>query len=717
MSHSIDPTRHRVVFQPSGRQGDVPDGTNLLDAARMLGVEIEAICSGKQTCGKCQVAVEEGFFAKHGIASTAGHLTQPDGREAHYWEKQPHTDGRRLACGCEVLGDLVVFVPEESQARKQIVRKAATDRAIVIDPAIRLYYVEVVPPTLEHQLGDWDRIASELDARFGLKNVRLDPVLLGSLQATLRQGDWNVTVTVWQDREAVRVQPGYVEEAYGLAVDIGSTTVAMHLCDLRTGAVLATASRMNPQVAYGEDLMSRVSYCDDRPDGLATLHSAIITALNELAGEAGAEAGIETDAITDMVLVGNTVMHHILLNVPPRELGQSPFGPAISDAVDIKARDLGLKLALGAHAHVLPVEAGHVGADNVGVILAEEPDKAPSDEVWLIVDVGTNGELLLGNREQLFSASSPTGPAFEGAQIRHGMRAAPGAIERVRVDPDTLDVRIKVIGRDEWSDSWGGGTRGAEEQGSGGAAAGEQGNETAEERRRRKRAALLGQGPILAAGICGSGIIEAVAELFMAGVLTPSGRFASEILSPRLSWQGAKAEFILAWPHETSTGQPIVLTSDDVRNIQLGKAALYSGARLLMERMGVDRVDRVMLAGAFGSYIDARHAMVLGMIPDCDLGKVVTVGNSAGDGARIALLNKGEREDARRLARWTNYIGIAMEPRFQDAFVEAIPLPHAVDAFPHLASLLADAAAQRRARGVSDAMRAPNRRRLAPVES
>lgn len=713
MSQQTNSSTCRVIFQPSGRQGEVPAGTNLLDAARMLGVEIEAICSGKQTCGKCQVTVEDGVFVKHGITSAAEHLTPPDGRESHYWEKNPRTNGRRLACGCEVLGDLVVFVPEESQARKQIVRKAATERAIVIDPAIRLYYVEVVPPTLEHQLGDWDRIAAELDARFGVKNVRLDPVLLGSLQKTLRQGKWGVTVTVWQDREAVRVQPGYVEEAFGLAVDIGSTTVAMHLCDLRTGAVLATASRMNPQVAYGEDLMSRVSYCDDRPDGLATLHGAIIAALNELATQAAVDAGITTDAITDIVLVGNTVMHHILLNVPPRELGQSPFGPAISDAVDIKARDLGLKLALGAQAHVLPVEAGHVGSDNVGVILAEEPDKAPSDEVWLIVDVGTNGELLLGNRDQLFSASSPTGPAFEGAQIRHGMRAAPGAIERVRVDPETLDVRIKIIGRDEWSDAWD-----AEPRRHGGTeAGGGSDEESAEERRQRKRKALLGEGPILAAGICGSGIIEAVAELFMAGVLTPGGRFAPEISSPRLSWQGAKAEFVLAWPHETSTGQPIVLTSDDVRNIQLGKAALYSGARLLMERMGVDRVDRVMLAGAFGSYIDARHAMALGMIPDCDLAKVTTVGNSAGDGARIALLNKAEREDARRLARWTNYIGIAMEPRFQEAFVEAIPLPHAVDGFPHLAEVLAEAAALRRARGVSDAVRAPNRRRQPPAES
>ncbi|MEJ5200260.1 MAG: ASKHA domain-containing protein, partial [Anaerolineae bacterium] len=273
---------------------------------------------------------------------------------------------------------------------------------------------------------------------------------------------------------------------------------------------------MNPQVAYGEDLMSRVSYTDNREDGLATLHGAVIAALNELAAEAAAEADITPEAITDIVLVGNSVMHHILLNIPPKQLGQAPFGPAVSDAVDIKARELGLKLAPGAQAHVLPIEAGHVGADNVAVMLAERPDQAPADEIWLIVDVGTNGELLLGNSRRLCSASSPTGPAFEGAQIRHGMRAAPGAIERVRVDPETLDVNFKIIGREEWSADWGQGRDGS----------GAEEPETPAERRLRKRRALLGEGPLLATGICGSGIIEAVAELFMAGVLTPDGRFA-----------------------------------------------------------------------------------------------------------------------------------------------------------------------------------------------
>jgi uncharacterized 2Fe-2S/4Fe-4S cluster protein (DUF4445 family) len=425
--------------------------------------------------------------------------------------------------------------------------------------------------------------------------------------------------------------------------------------------------------------------------------------LNTLATQAAAAAGTTPEAITDIVLVGNSVMHHILLNIPPKQLGQSPFGPAVSDSVDIKARELGLSLAPGAQAHVLPLEAGHVGADNVGVIIADEPHRAPAEEIWLIVDVGTNGELLLGNSVNLFSASSPTGPAFEGAQIRYGMRAAPGAIERVRVDPDTLEVNFKVIGREAWSIEWdhnGLGSPGQDE------------SLSAQEKRRRRTRLRPGETAILAAGICGSGIIEAVAELFMAGVLTPDGRFAPEASSPRLSWEGAKAEFVLAWPHQTSTGRPVTITSDDVRAIQLGKAALYSGARLLMERRGVDHVDRVLLAGAFGSYIDPKHAMIIGMIPDCDLGRVASVGNSAGDGARIALLDRAQREEARRLARWTNYVGVALEPRFQEAFVEAMPLPHAVDAFPQLAEELATAAARRRARGIADMLSARERRLL-----
>ncbi len=502
-----DNNTHHVVFQPSGRQGRVPHGITLLEAGRLLGVEIEAICGGRQTCGKCQVIVEEGEFPKHDLFSSASHLSPPDESEQRFWAERPHLHGRRLSCTACVLGDLMIGVPEESQARKQVVRKAAGSRPVTVAPPIRLYYVEIEAATLGDPLGIWDRAAAELEARFGLRDTSIDPVLLPELYGAAA-AERAFTLTVWQGRQVVRVQPGYHEQALGIAADIGTTTIALHLCDLRTGEVLATASQMNPQVSYGEDLMSRVSFCDIRPDGLELLHGAAIAALNRLAGEAAAEAGVDQEAITDAVLVGNTVMHHILLNIPPSALGYSPFEPAISDAVDIKARDFGLSIAPAGWVHLLPIEAGHVGADNVGVLLAEEPHHAPADEVWLVVDVGTNGELLLGNCERLYSASSPTGPAFEGAQIRHGMRAAPGAIERVRIDPETLEVNFRIIGRGPWSQDW-------------------------QER--------PGHKALLATGICGSGIIEAVAELFLAGLLTPNGRFVRGVRSARMLREGPHA--------------------------------------------------------------------------------------------------------------------------------------------------------------------------------
>jgi uncharacterized 2Fe-2S/4Fe-4S cluster protein (DUF4445 family) len=574
-------------------------------------------------------------------------------------------------------------VPEESQARKQIIRKSATERVIEIDPAVRQVYVEVSEARLEDQTGDWERLRAALAEQWELegatpstskdailspskdappspskgsilsssKGLQIDYFALRDLQQRLREGEWTATVTLWQDQEVLDVRPGYQEGAYGLAVDVGSTTVAAYLCDLRTGQVLATEATMNPQVAYGEDLMSRVSYATMHADGLAKMRRAIVDSLNQLAGLAAAEAGIKISDIYEIVLVGNTVMHHILLGIDPVELGQAPFALATHDAIDVKARDLGLRLHPAANAHVLPVEAGHVGADNVGVLLAEAPHA--QDEQMLIIDIGTNGEILLGNRERLFSASSPTGPAFEGAQITHGMRAAPGAIERVRIDPETWEPRFKVIGNASWSDEWG-----------------------------------AGPGPIPASGICGSGIIEAVAELYLAGIIRADGRFDPQAQGSRVQWDGRAGAYKLATAEQTSTGEPIVITQNDVRAIQLAKAALYAGAKLLMNQAGLERVDRIVLAGAFGSYIDPKHAMVLGLIPDCDLDKVYAVGNAAGDGARIALLNRGRRREAQRVARWVKYVETAVEPEFQQEFVSAMHLPHVRDPYPHLSGIL-----------------------------
>lgn len=646
---------------PSGRRGQVPTGTPLLEAARELGVGIESICSGRLTCGKCKVRVEEGQFAKHGVTSAADHLT-PVGSDERELLHAMHADDCRLSCTAQVTGDVLIYVPEESRAHKQIIRKAATDRVIDIDPAVRQYYVQVEDAALGEHRGDWRRLQDALAREAGLTDLTIDLHALRQLQPALRQAKRALTVLVWNDCAVIDVRPGYAEGIYGLAVDIGSTTVAAYLCDLRTGAVLATESAMNPQISFGEDLMSRVSYVMMHDDGTEKMHDAIIKALNKLAGQAAHTAGLKVRDIHELVVAGNTTMIHLFLGVDPRELGGTPFALANRDAMDIKARDLGLRLHPAANVHVLPSEAGHVGADNVAVLIAEEPHR--QDEIELIVDVGTNAEIVLGNRDWLMSASSPTGPAFEGAQISAGMRAAPGAIERVRIDRATGRANFRVIGDERWADDW---------------------EVTAP-------SVIAGKPEYLAAGICGSGIIEVVAELFLAGILQADGRFNPAHPTDRLVWEGRRGAYILATPDKTANGQPLYVTQDDVRNIQLAKAALYAGAKIMMKRAGIEQVDRVVLAGAFGSYIDPLYALVLGLIPDCDPQRITAVGNAAGDGARIALLNRAKRREAMELAHGIRYVETAVAADFQDEFVGAIHIPHASDAYPHLADILPEPA-------------------------
>ncbi|MEW6717947.1 MAG: ASKHA domain-containing protein [Chloroflexota bacterium] len=639
-----------VIFMPSGLRGRIPAGTTLLDAARQVGVEIESICGGQLTCGKCKIRIETGTFPKHGIRSEERHVSPTSPEEAELL-KAERAQGCRLACSTTLLGDVLVTIPEESQTRKQIIRKSATERPIEVQPAIRQVYVTVEEPKLEDPQGDWERLQKALSVQWGLQSLRMDVSALQNLPEVLRQGHWSVTVILWQQGEVIAVYPGFREGIHGLAVDIGTTTLAAYLCDLRTGELLATEAMMNPQVTYGEDLMSRVSYAMTHLDGLEKMHTNIIHAINELAKRAVEQAGLQTQDIHEAVLVGNTVMHHILLGIDPNQLGKAPFALVTHDPLDIKARDLGLRLNMGANAHILPLIAGHVGADNVGVLLAEEPHA--QDEMVLIFDIGTNGEILLGNRNRVLSASSPTGPAFEGAQITHGMRAAPGAIERVRIPPQTKEPRLKIISDDHWSDE----------------------------------AAFP---PRSVAGICGSGIIEAVAELFMAGILLPDGRFNPDCQHPRLLQGDQGRAYVLANAEQTKSGQPVVITQKDVRAIQLAKAALHAGAKLLMKRANIHTADKIILAGAFGSYISPKHAMVLGLIPDCPLDKVFAVGNAAGDGARIALLNRQKRLEAKEIARWVEYVETAVEPTFQDEFVAALNLPHSRDPYPHIQVCLSE---------------------------
>ncbi|MBN1219767.1 MAG: DUF4445 domain-containing protein [Anaerolineae bacterium] len=650
MTHDSQ-NQHLIVFQPSGRQGYALEGQTLLDAARELGVEIESICGGQQTCGKCKVLIEAGDFQKYGIVSQKENISPLSDGELAYWQKRRRDPGDyRLACTARVQGDLVINVPEESQARKQIVRKSATVRAVELDPAIRQYFVKVKRPDLnDNHLGDWERLKVALQETHHLQNLQIDFFALRGLQDVLQKGEYEVTVTLWNDREVVRVQPGYAEGAYGMAIDLGTTTVAGHLVDLRTGAMLATEAMMNPQTTYGEDLMSRISYCTMNADGLDKMHIAIIEALSRLVKRATRAAKLQPEDVTELVIVGNTVMIALLLQVDPTPLGRVPFPLVTNDAIDLKARDLGLEVGLGANLHILPAEAGYVGADNMGVVIAESPHI--QDDIHLIVDIGTNAEILVGNKDRLLSASSPTGPAFEGGEITHGMRAAAGAIEQVRIDPQTLTPRFKVIGHDRWSD------------------------EMPDEK-------------IQAAGICGSGMIDLVAELLVAGIIGPDGKFAHETPSPNVRISGRTREYVVATAAQTSSGREIVITQRDIRAIQLAKSALYTGAKILMDRRGVDQVERVLLAGGFGTHIDKQRAMVIGLFPDCDLDNVYPVGNSAGDGAVLCLLSRERRQRARELARWIEYVETAAQPEFQERFVEALHLPHSIDTFPHLKGLL-----------------------------
>ena len=637
----------KVIFQPSGRRGNVDEGMTIKQASQELGVEIEGICGEKATCGKCKVRVEEGFFAKYGVESGMDNLSPLNEAEKKLLIPRQQEDGYRLSCQARIRGDVVVFVPEESRLGKQIVRKEAGEISVELKPSVRKYYVEITPPTLDDALGCWERLQAELDKRFALSGLSIDYQVLRGLQSVMHRDDWKATVSVWMGGEVVNAEPGLVGKSYGLAVDIGTTTVAAYLCDLTTGEVIATESMMNPQVAYGEDVMSRISYSMAHNDGLGSMNRAIIKSINKLAGRVAAAAGIKRSAIVDMTVVGNTCMHHIFLNVDPQYIGRAPFSPALYHSADVKARDLGLRISPGSYVHILPIEAGFVGADNVGVLIAEEPYN--QDDMLLIIDIGTNGELILGNRDKLVSSSCATGPAFEGAEIEFGMRAAPGAIEAIRIDPDTKEVRFKVIGREDWN---------------------------------------ADLDDIGAKGICGSGIIDAVAQLLVTGVIDRTGRFGTGLDTSRLRVTEGQPEFVIAWAEETSLGQDIVLCQRDVRNIQLAKGAMYAGAKLMMRNLGVKKLDKIILAGAFGSYIDKESAAVIGLFPDCAPGNIYAVGNAAGDGARIALLNVDKRAEANEMARKVEYIELTVEPDFQTVFSQAMWFPHMKDNFPHLEHLM-----------------------------
>jgi len=642
-----------IVFTPSGKRGRFAVGTPVLTAARSLGVDIDSVCGGRAICGRCQVTVAEGEFAKHGIVSSAENLSGVSKVETRYADKRGLKQGRRLSCQTLIQGDIVIDVPAESQVHKQVVRKRPEVRDVELDPVTRLYYIEVEEPDMHNPSGDLERVYKALSEQWQIDEVYTDLRTLQSLQKTLRAGEWKVTVAIYHGHirsrnRIIAAWPGFHDKSYGIAFDIGSTTIASHLCELATGKIVASAGVMNPQIRFGEDLMSRVSYVMMNPGGDAEMTAVVREAINGLIAEVAREADIALGDILEAVFVGNPIMHHLLLGIDPIELGGAPFALATSGSKTLWASEIDIAMHADARIYVLPCIAGHVGADAAAVVLSEGPHL--QDENWLIVDVGTNAEIVLGNRERLLACSSPTGPAFEGAQISCGQRAAPGAIERVRIDPDTLEPKFRVIGSELWSDEDGFDEVVAE---------------------------------VGVTGICGSGIIEVLAEMYLCGLVTKDGVIDGTLSgrTPRLEEDGRTFCYRI-WSGE----QDIRVTQNDVRQIQLAKGALYAGAQLLMDRLGVATVDRITLAGAFGSHIDVKYAMVLGLIPDCDLDKVSSAGNAAGTGATIALINGRARREIEDVVKRIEKIETAVEPKFQDHFVGAMGFPHATAPFAKLAA-------------------------------
>jgi uncharacterized 2Fe-2S/4Fe-4S cluster protein (DUF4445 family) len=547
--------------------------------------------------------------------------------------------GTRLACQARVAGDVRIFVPEESRRTRQVVRKEAGERTVPLDPAVKRYHVVLEPPTLADPVADAERLLAALEREHGVAGLTFDLEVLQTLPGIARRAKWDLVAFVWQVGTAagtvVDARPGTDPgRVLGLAVDVGTTTIAAYLTDLESGEVLATESAMNPQVAFGDDVIARLHHAIQHPDGLAELQRTVVAEVNSLAQKAVERSGTVLDDIFDVVVVGNTAMHHLFLGLDPRYLGVAPFAPAVQRAVDTRASAVGLTFHRACRLHVLPVEAGFVGADNVGVLIAEEPYE--QDEILLIIDIGTNGELVLGNRQRMLSTSCATGPAMEGSHIEFGMRAAPGAIERIRIEPGTLDVRFKVIGLEGWHTDYPANEVGAR-------------------------------------GICGSGIIEAAAEMLKAGVILPTGNFDPDLRHERVILEdGRPRKFVIARPEETAVGRAITVSLKDIRALQLAKAALRAGAEILLRNYGVKRPDRVILAGAFGSYIDKHHALAIGMLPDCAPEAVASVGNAAGDGARFALINVGKRQEAAWVAEKVEFVELAMDPDFQKEYVRAM---------------------------------------------
>ncbi len=589
-----------IDFEPIGRRGSFSPDLSLLECAQNSGIELVSICGGAGTCERCKVQVVE------------GQVSPPTEVEKASLSIVEIQEGYRLACQAHPLTNIKLLVPPESLTAPGRTQVEGMEVKAEVDPPVRGIEVFLSPPSLESPIDDstnlWNALASQ-----GYKPGKIDLTVLQELPQLLRQHNWRIAIGLREDEVVYVSSPG--AHWLGLAIDLGTTKIAGYVIDMQSGATLASRGIMNPQISYGDDIISRIDYANRTAENRTHLQSILIEALNRLITDLCASIGAQTSAVVEAVIVGNTVMHHLLIGLPVSQLGASPYVPVTTQALELKARDLGLLIAPGAYVHTLPILAGYVGADHTAILLATRLPECKG--ATLAIDIGTNTEICLNYNGKLTSVSCASGPAFEGAHIRFGMRAAPGAIEHVRITGE--QVEIQTIG---------------------------------------------GESP---AGICGSGLVDAIAQMRIQGILDRGGKIAAH---PRVRRKAQQAEFILA---ERPGLEPITISQQDVREIQLAKAAIRAGIQTLVKAAGISEcdLDQVMLAGAFGTYIDVKSAVDIGMLPDLPIERFKQVGNAAGTGARLALISIKERILAQDIARKVGYLELAKVHGFSRTFANA----------------------------------------------
>ncbi|MEJ2597955.1 MAG: ASKHA domain-containing protein [Anaerolineales bacterium] len=601
----------QVQFQPVGKRIEVPSGTTLFEAARQAGIDLTTACGGEGNCGQCQVVL------------LAGEVTPLTADEQFLIDAADRENGYRLACCTRVLGDVKVHLPKDSLVTGQRLQVESNLQAIPPDPFVRAFPLELTPPSLQDVRSDLSRLTDGLEAQHGLKDLHANTDVIRNLSPDLRRYEWRANVFV-ADREIVAVRPPG-QSPLGLAVDLGTTKIAAFLVDLQTGQDLAAGGAPNPQISYGEDVISRLNYAHRNPDGGRLLAGKVRQTLDELLGDLLLQVGAERGQVAEACIVGNTAMTHLLLEFPVHQLAVAPFVSAASAALDVRASELGLRMAPGATVHIPPTIGGFVGADHVAMVLASDLDQ--SDKVTLGLDIGTNTEisLRLPGVPHLTAVSCASGPAFEGAHIRDGMRAASGAIEKVRLNAHAVELTT------------------------------------------------IDEEP--AVGLCGSGILDTIAELYRTGRLDRSGRFQRDRQDVRSGTQGP--EFVLVPSQISGSGRDIVITQKDVNEIQLAKGAIQAGLNILLEATAIpaEAVQEVIVAGAFGSYLNIQNAINMGLFPHLPNAQYRQVGNAAALGAKWILISRLARRRARQIARQTRYLELTTYPRFSRQFALAMLFP------------------------------------------